>query len=225
MFDGVSQRLTTWATMQGAGAVVFAGDAAQDGTLAVRLSLLAILPYPPPRTLTRAPLRFRLRYLVTCTSAIPEAQLLLGRLLVSAMQDPDVQVELGDIAPEWWSALGWAPQPAFWLIVPVSVPLEQPTAPLAREHVLSVQTSGRVWRRGTVTDAQGKPVAGARVQLEGAHEPLYTNLAGHFELSARPEDTLHVTAVVGGRTQEVLARPPGPETPWPVQVPPPKETA
>ena len=90
MFDGVSQRLTTWATTLGAGAVVFTGDAPQDGTPAARLSLLAILPYPPPRTLTRAPLRFRLRYLVTCPSTMPEAQTLLGRLLVSALQEPDV---------------------------------------------------------------------------------------------------------------------------------------
>ena len=111
MFDGVSQCLTTWATTQGAGAVVFAGDAPHDSTLAARLSLLGILPFPPPRTLTRAPLRFRLRYLVTCPSTTPEAQTLLGRLLVSALQEPELQVELGDIAPEWWSALGCSAVP------------------------------------------------------------------------------------------------------------------
>ncbi|MFC3831613.1 MULTISPECIES: carboxypeptidase-like regulatory domain-containing protein [Deinococcus] len=222
MFDGVSQRLTTWATTQGAGAVVFAGDAPHDSTLAARLSLLGILPFPPPRTLTRAPLRFRLRYLVTCPSTTPEAQTLLGRLLVSALQEPELQVELGDIAPEWWSALGWPPQPAFWLLVPVSVPLAEPTAPLAREHVLSVQTSGRAWRRGTVTDARGQPVAGARVQLGGAPEPLYTDASGHFELAARPEDTLHVAAVVDGQVREVRVQPPGRDAGWPVQVPPPE---
>ena len=226
MFDGVTRRLTDWASAQGASTVTSASEAPPDGQASAQLTLLAILPFPPPRSQTRAPLRFRLRYLVTCApSSTPAAEHLLGQLLIRAMQEPDFQVELGDPAPELWTALGWRPQAAFWLLVPVTVPLEQPHAPLAREHVLSVQSSGRVWRRGTVTDAQGQPVAGARVQLEGAPEPLYTNPAGEFELAARPEDTLHVAAVVGGQVQEVLAQPPGRETQWPVQVPPPEQTA
>lgn len=221
MFDGVTQRLTAWATAQGASAVATGSEVPTDGAPAAVLTLLAILPFPPPRTLGRAPLRFRLRYLVTCAPPHPPAsQQLLGQLLVSALQNPEFQVELGDIAPELWTALGWRPQPAFWLAVPVTVPLEESLAPLAREHALSVQTSGRTTRRGTVTDVQGRPVAGARVQLEGAPEPLYTGAAGEFELAARPEDHLHVAAVVGEQVQQVRVQPPGRETRWPVRVPP-----
>ncbi|MBB5376750.1 hypothetical protein HNQ07_002214 [Deinococcus metalli] len=203
--------------------MAYAGEVPQDGSPAILLTLLAILPFPPPRTLDRTPLRFRLRYLVTAApNASPAGQKVLGQVLAAAMQASDFQVELGDMAPELWSALGWRPQPAFWLMVPVTVPREQPSAPLAREHVLSVQDAGRVWRRGTVTDARGQPVAGARVQLEGAPEPLYTNSAGQFELAARPEDQVQIAAPGGREVQRVLVQPPGRQMTWPVTLPPPE---
>lgn len=222
MFDDVWRQLRTWASAQGAGEVRFSHEAVQPGAdPSVTFSLLGVLPMPPPRTLHRAPLRFRLRYLVTCTAEDTlAAHGLLGRLLVAAMQESAFQVELGDVSPEWWVALGWPPQPAFQVLWPVTVPLPEPSVPLAREHVLSVQPSGRAWRRGTVTDAQGRPVAGARVQVEGAVAPLYTDSAGQFEVTVRPEDALDVTARTGEVVRAVQVRPPAAPGAWVVPLPP-----
>ena len=55
---------------------------------------------------------------------------------------------------------------------------------------------------GTVVDAEGKPVAGATVMVDGTTNGTTTNAAGQFTLSAAADATLQVS-FIGYETQKV----------------------
>ncbi|QFP74999.1 carboxypeptidase-like regulatory domain-containing protein [Deinococcus sp. AJ005] len=215
MFDHVTRQLTGWAAARGLDPVQFSDAPREDGS-SVRFTLLGLLPMPPPRTLGRAPLRVKFRYLVTCTDDSVREQ--MGRLLISAMQEPEFQVELGDVAPELWLALGWPPQPAFSLLVPVTVPLDETVAPFPTRHTIHVTSSPATLRRGRVVDGDGQAVAGARITVDGLGDAIYTDRSGQFEMVVRPEDAVEVMTA----HQHVLARPPLPPADWQIPLLPPK---
>ena len=48
---------------------------------------------------------------------------------------------------------------------------------------------------GTVVDAEGKPVAGATVMVDGTTNGTTTNAAGQFTLSAAADATLQVSFI------------------------------
>ncbi|WP_052195340.1 hypothetical protein [Deinococcus radiopugnans] len=215
MFDHVTQQLTGWAAARGLDAVQFS-DTPTEGAPSVRFTLLGLLPMPAPRTLGRAPLRVKFRYLVTCTDVSVREQ--LGQLLISAMQEPEFQVELGDVAPELWLALGWPPQPAFFLLVPVTVPLAETVAPFPTRHAIHVTSSPATLRRGRVVGGDGQAVAGARITMDGLGEAIYTDRSGQFEVVSRPEDAVQVMTP----HQHVQAHPPHPPADWQIPLLPPK---
>jgi hypothetical protein len=149
MIETIDANLKAWALREtGAAAVSFGPVAAGTqaagtqnvGAQGLQFTLLDLLPFPAPRGPIPVPYRYTLRYLVTVTAATPEAaHAQLGRVLLAAMKDPEMQEELGPVSPALFQALGWPPQPAFYLRVPVSVPADYTPAPLAREHVLNLR--------------------------------------------------------------------------------------
>lgn len=124
------------------------------------------------------------------------------------------QVDDGRRMMDVWSGLGATPHPAIYYVV---------TAPLDLDVVVRsplVLTRTLRYRRhasgaavddtatdigGAIHDKSGQPVSGASVVIEGsAREPVQTNAAGEFVLSAVAAGTarLRVTAP-GGRTRTV----------------------
>ena len=55
---------------------------------------------------------------------------------------------------------------------------------------------------GTVTSADGKPIAGATVVIEGSHVGTSTNADGKYTLNVRPGDVLQVS-FIGMQTQRI----------------------
>ena len=58
---------------------------------------------------------------------------------------------------------------------------------------------------GTVTDANGEPITGASVTIEGKGVGAITDINGHFTINARPGDKLTIT-YVGYNSMQVTAR-------------------
>lgn len=66
--------------------------------------------------------------------------------------------------------------------------------------VCALAQNGKV--SGTVTSADGKPIAGATVVIEGSHVGTSTNADGKYTLNVRPGDVLQVS-FIGMQTQRI----------------------
>lgn len=105
-----------------------------NSELTINLSLLGLLPERPVATHERGRLQARLHYLVTVNGGgVLERHALLGRLMFAAMEQQAFQAILEPIQPEWWSALGVSPRPAFWVHAPVHFDKAVPSAPKVLE--------------------------------------------------------------------------------------------
>lgn len=183
MIETVDAALSAWAMREAGAATVTFGPRPATATpdeqdsATVHLSLLDLLPFPAPRGPGPAPYRYVLRYLVsTSAGTVEAAHAQLGRLLLAAMKDPEMQEELGPVSPTLFQALGWPPQPAFYLRVPVSVPVEYTPAPRVREHVLDLrpwpfQTGGVEDGSMAVSGKARDPVATRPSQNEPTDHP------------------------------------------------------
>lgn len=81
--------------------------------------------------------QFNARFLVTtwASDAVAAADD-LTELLLTALAEPEVEVDLQPLPPAAWSAFGLAPRPSFMLAVPVRRVRAQQPAPPVREAVL-----------------------------------------------------------------------------------------
>jgi hypothetical protein len=125
-----------------------------------------------------------LAYLVT--TAAPDAERahrLLSRLVVAALQRPNMKVELRQFTPQFWTAFNVAPRPAFVLSCPVAlerVTVEAPRIRTPAEIRLGLATT----LRGVVVTGDDVPVVRARIELPELNVSTYTDDAGRFELGA-----------------------------------------
>jgi uncharacterized protein DUF4255/carboxypeptidase family protein len=184
----------------------------------------------PPR---RMDLRYMVSAL---TTEIEDEHRLLWRVLATLMRYPQVPGELlpedlraGEIPlttktnqtddgrrlMDVWSGLGVTPHPAIYYVV---------TAPLDLDLVVRsplVLTRTLRYRRladgsptddattdigGTVRDANGEPIVGARIEIEGsAREPVTTGAAGEYRLASVAEGKLRLRVTPpGGRSRAVM---------------------
>lgn len=189
---GSAQRRTTeWARRAvGDGATVRIGLAApderRDGPI-VALHPLGLAPEQEVRgTATRAPFRFRVRYLVTTDGPVDQGPELFDLLLAAAVADGSMTVSVDPLAPEWWLALGVTPRPAF--VVEVGASIDRATevaprvrAPMAVRAVALRPLAGRLVGPGDI------PLAGARVEVAATRAVTRTGPTGAFRFAAVPD--------------------------------------
>jgi hypothetical protein len=152
----------------------------------VGLYLLDLLHAPARHDKRSVPLRFTLRYLVTAWHEEPsKAHGLLGRLLVAASDDKDMEVELEPLSMEAWRAFGVPPRPAFLLRVPLRV--DRPESP-ARAVIKTVELVHRPMGSlsGLLLGPNGVPIANARMELLGIGAKANTDSKGRFRFDAVP---------------------------------------
>jgi hypothetical protein len=150
----------------------------------------------PTQRLPRRPLEISLRYLVTAAAAdAGQAHGLLESLIFTALERPDLQVDLKPLPAEIWAAFGVAPRPAFTLRHPLV--LERPSAAPRVLKPAEINVDLAITLRGVVQTRDGAPVPFARVELP-AHASTYTDEKGRFDFGLVPagadEEPLRIVA-------------------------------
>src|SRR5262245_27566205 len=159
--------------------------AAQPGT-GVGLYLLGMESRPPLRgTEGPPPLQVGLRYLVTTWSDNPEqAHRLLGQLVLAALADADLEVDLEPLPAAFWAAFQVPPQPAFVLLAVLRQERPAPAVKLVRQ--LRLDSSGLAQLAGTVVGPEDVPLAAASVELPALNLAAVTDWRGRFAVAAVP---------------------------------------
>jgi hypothetical protein len=121
MIEQVDQRLEEWATTLIPGVDISLDPPNVDAKgRRVGVYLLELLQSPAPVTVKRAPLQLSLRYLITTWADTPkDAHKMLGDLMLAAMDDAEMQVELEPVSLAVWNAFGTPPRPSFMLRLPM----------------------------------------------------------------------------------------------------------
>lgn len=167
--------------------------------------LLNLAASPPARALDAtkaAPLQFSARYLVMVQSRDRhEEHSLLGSLVLAALDNPSVQVDLGGIASDWWLALRQLPRPAFILQVLLRQERPDPGLRLVREIVL--REAPLVNLIGRVLGPEAIPLAGARLELPAMRLSTYSDQRGRFSFTAVPAKPLPKLLRIIARGQQL----------------------
>jgi len=230
----IDERLKSWVKYAaGDVAVGFRRATAPSPGAGVNLYLYEITSRPAPSASDRQPQRIFLRYLVTATAEDPvEAHGLLEKLIFSALEEKDFEVELDPVPMAFWSAFGAPPQPSFTLRIPAMrerAMLERPKPP----HIPVFQLAPVSDLRGVVLDADGRPQASCAVELRVGFSELderldkskagalrvrfstTTDSHGRFRLQSVPRESAQASlrVVSGGYEQTFpLIQPASPES-------------
>lgn len=196
MFDEVDKHLESWAkdVFEGSdleisfAAPAVAADAdAETEKPSVYLYLLDVLPAPPGRGVRLPPVQITLRYLVVPQAKTPrEAHALLGRLIVSAMENAELEVEKEALPLDIWRAFGIAPRPAFILRVPFKHERKEQIAPPVRFPV--------TLRQAVLESLQGQislnriPLVSAKVEIPLLKVSTQTDADGKFRFASLPSE-------------------------------------
>lgn len=225
MIEEVDGRLADWArSVAGDHPVTHGAPDDSRARQAVSLFLLDLLPSPPGRGgVGPPPLQFTARYLVT-TSIHDEVDghALLSRLVFSAMENAEMEVEFHGLPFESWIALGAQPRPYFLIRMPVRRHRKLPEAKPVL-HPMVVEVGGMTSLRGNIVGPDSTPWPGARVELPSLQMATRTDVNGYFQFNAIPREPgkkrLRITAK--RRVFEVeVAQPPAPREPVRVQLDP-----
>jgi hypothetical protein len=148
--------------------------------------LLEMLPVPVPSIGRRPPLRWMLRFLVTCWALdLTEANALLTELAFAAAAQTNWQIEQEPVPLAIWTSFGIAPRPSFLLRIPLELAQEElPTAPRAK--TLSLNAYTLVALRGVLLGPDDIPLSGGSVELPALNLRTETNAGGEFCLSGVP---------------------------------------
>lgn len=93
---------------------------------------------------------------------------------------------------------------SFLVRIPVAVRLDIPVGPPVREPLQLRMGTGRLLQ-GTLLDADGKPLAGARVRAHASARTASTGTDGGFELLTTHDDTQHFTVEFDGAARRISA--------------------
>ncbi len=130
-----------------------------------------------------------------------EEHRLLGDVVLAALDNPGVQVDLGGISSEWWIALRQLPRPAVILQVLLRQERPDPGLKLVREIVL--REAPLVNLIGRVLGPEAIPVAGARLELPAMQLSTYSDQRGRFSFTAVPAKPLPKLLRVIARGQQL----------------------
>lgn len=205
MIDQTDAQLRDWlASILTGSTVSFAPPADAQTGRGVNLYLLDLLPKPPGGANRRLPLQLTLRYLVSTWAEEPvEAHNMLGILVLAAMENPEVEVELDPVPIAAWQALGVKPRPCFALRVPLHLDRPEPAAKLVRKPMV-IKTTLLTSLQGIVLTPDNVPLAGARVGLSRFGLAGRTDSDGRFAFPAVPVEprTKQLTVVAKGREMQ-----------------------
>jgi hypothetical protein len=202
MIETVDARLVDWVqTVLGPVPVSLEPPQADLDEEGVSLYLLELVRLPPPRGQERPPLQLALRYLVTTWADTPErAHHLLGELVLSALEQADLTVQLEPLPADNWAALGVLPQPSFALQVPLRRERPQPEPRLVRRPLV-VRASPITSLSGVLLGPGDVPLAGASVELAHLQRTVRADRKGRFHFETIPADSVDqsLTVKVKGR--------------------------
>ncbi len=200
MLEQTDQQLQTWVTGV-LGKVPISLSAPDEQTRGVNLYLLDLLPTPPPSTQRITPLQFSVRYLVSTRDDDPAtAHRQLGELVLAALADEEMEVDLEPVPAALWAAFGLPPRPAFFLRLLVRQPRPEPEVHYVRQP-LRLRTTPAVTLVGLLHGPEAIPIAGARVELAGLNRSTVTGPDGRFRFAAVPaEGPAQLVVKARGRT-------------------------
>lgn len=186
MIDQVDANLKAWAQNVAGQVEVSLGPPATRTGTGVNLYLLGMQGRPPLRGgQGPPPIQVGLRYLVTTWSDAPEqAHRLLGQLVLAAIADPDLDVDLDTLPASVWPPFGVPPQPAFVVVTVLRQERPVPATKLVRD--LSVRWSPMTALAGTVLGPADTALADATVELPALGLATETDWQGQFQFARVP---------------------------------------
>ncbi|HEX8249257.1 MAG TPA: hypothetical protein VF599_13855 [Pyrinomonadaceae bacterium] len=204
MFDEIDKHLESWARDVFEGSdfeISFAAPIAETEKTSVYLYLLDVLPTPPGRGVRLPPLLITLRYLVVPQAKTPnESHQLLGKMLVSAMENAEFEVEKEPLPIDVWRAFGIAPRPAFILRVPFKHERKEQIAPPVREPVRL--------RQAILESLQGRislnriPLVAAKVEIPLLKLFTQTDADGKFRFASLPSEPQDKNLLIRAKGRE-----------------------
>lgn len=203
MIDEVDATLKAWAQNVAGEVEVSLGPPASRAGTGVNLYLLGMQGRPPLRGgQGQPPIQVGLRYLVTTWSDAPEqAHRLLGQLVVAALTDPDLDVDLEALPPATWPAFQLPPQPSF--VIVSLLRQERPAPPRKLVRDLSLRWSSATPLAGTVLGPAGAALANATVELPGLGLATETDWRGRFRFPRVPAQPAVKRLVVRARGRDL----------------------
>ncbi|HEX5080908.1 MAG TPA: carboxypeptidase regulatory-like domain-containing protein [Blastocatellia bacterium] len=210
MIEKIGQEIRDWIGSIITGAEVTLGLPADDAQSAqIGLYLMDMSQSNCARVGKLPPFRINLRYLVTARSPrAEESHRLLGELIFAALQKPEkeapeFEVVVEPLPVEAWAVLGAAPQPSFFLRAPLRRERPETPAPMVKEPVVLQPSPMRVLS-GTVYEAGGTPIMGARVDLLTLGITARTDEKGRFRFAGVPSNgRLKLLAQAKGQVKEI----------------------
>jgi hypothetical protein len=189
MLDDVDRFLAEWlAEATGGAQIEIAPPSASSSHAVLSLHLLDLLPSEPTSGPRRHPLQLSLRYLVSAHAAqASEAHALLGRAAFAALEHPQIQPEFKVIDSDLWRAFGVAPQPGFFLRVPVGLVEPVSEAPPVR-FPAEIRVGGIRALRGRVVGPARERLARATVTLPDLNLVTETDENGEFSFPGIPSE-------------------------------------
>jgi hypothetical protein len=203
VIEEVDTRLRGWVTEVAGQIEVSMGPPAtgRSGS-GVSLYLMGLRPRPSLRGSEPPPLQVELRYLVTTWSDKPdEAHSLLGRLVLAAMRDRELEVD-EELPAAAWASFQLAPQPSFTLMALLRDEPAAPTTPLVTQG-MRVDGAGLARLEGTVLGPRDTPVAAATVELPALQLVVETDWRGRFAFSLVPGQPPVKHLVVKARGRQI----------------------
>lgn len=203
MIDQVDAGLKAWAQNVAGQVEVSLGPPTSRPGTGVNLYLLGMQGRPPLRGgQGPPPLQVGLRYLVTTWSDDPQqAHRLLGQLVLAAIADADLEVDLEALPPSAWPAFQVPPQPAFVVITLLRQERAVPPVKLVRD--LSVRWSPTAPLSGTVLGPADAALADATVELPALGLTTETDWQGQFQFARVPARPVVKHLVVRARGREL----------------------
>jgi len=187
MIDTIDQLLRKWVGyVAGDVAISLSFEEKLETDLSISLCLMDILSMPMYGQGRRLPLQVRLRYLVsTEANDIEKAHQILGKLLFSAMEKPEFEVDLESVNMAVWQAFGIAPRPAFYLSLPMRVERKDTTKLISTSPEL-------VYRKmrdldGVVMGSGNIPIPNGRIKLADMGRSVTADEQGCFHLASIPD--------------------------------------
>lgn len=148
-------------------------------------------------------LELALAYLVTASAKDPaEAHDLLIELCFSAMEQPDLDVDLDPAGVALWQSLGLPPRPSFRLVVPLRRKRQRAAvAPVLRP--LAVRAAALAAIAGRVRTPDDVAVPNAAVEIPALDRRATTDRRGRFLLDGVPGPPAPLSLRVRARGREV----------------------
>lgn len=111
---------------------------------------------------------------------------MLGKLLLAAMDEAGLDVELTASDPRLWQSFGILPRPAFFLLTSIRAPKAEAPSPRAQAGP-RLGLSGATALHGRVLGPGDQPLARARVEIPSLDRTTFTDDDGAFAFATVPE--------------------------------------